>query len=82
MAGAQHVERAVDLLLARIDQGDEVLRPQTTTPHGFAQRFDDGLRARLAGAGGFGDGLAPPFQSNARQHRLARDRCVCEQARD
>jgi len=48
MACAQHVERAFDLLLARIDQGHESIRRESVTAHRFAERFDDGLGARLA----------------------------------
>ena len=46
-------------------------RRQAVTPHGFAERFDDRLRARLALARRLGHRLAPPFQPDARQHRLA-----------
>ncbi len=73
MARAQHVERAFDLLLARIDQGHEPLRRQPVTAHRFAERFDDGLGARLGRARRLGHRLAPPFQADARQHGLARD---------
>ena len=67
------IERAFDLLLARVDQGDEALRREPMAPHGFAEQFDDRLCARLARARRLGHRLAPPFEPDARQHRLARD---------
>jgi hypothetical protein len=74
MARAQHVERAFDLLLARVDQGHESLERESVATHRFAERFDDGLRARLGRARRLGHRLAPPLQTNERQHGLACDR--------
>src|SRR5258708_1720329 len=73
MARPHDIERAVDLLLARVDQGDKALRLEVAPTNGFAQRFDDWLRARLGRTRSLDYRVAPPLQADARHHRLAGD---------
>ena len=74
MAGADHVERAFDLLLAGIDEVDQALQGKAVPPRRFAERFNDRLGARRARARRLRGRIAPPLQADPRQDRLPGDR--------